>query len=80
MKYVQWIGKDGGWKTGEIVVIDGAKIQTFKTTLVKHSHTGELEFVEESKLERRPMREEYETLLKETSKVREAALSPPEGY
>ena len=66
---VQWVGEDGGWKTGERVML-----RTFPGTttlypvvrstlrgtfvLIKHSHTGKLEFVDEMQLEARPMRSE----------------------
>ena len=69
MKLVQWIGKDGGWKTGEVVELATGYDFTgpcpvtrsrngFELSLVRHSHTGELEFVFEGILNPRPMRSE----------------------
>lgn len=67
-KYVQWIeGKDGGWRTGELVIIPNPLFDrdlpiclNGNHYLVKHSHTGELEWVADYKLEPRPMRNEFE--------------------
>lgn len=65
---VQWVDpKDGGWKTGEIVRIYGRTIQesgiayAYRThLLVRHSCTGQLEFVNEGILQIRPQRKDYE--------------------
>ena len=60
MRLVTWIGLDGGNKVGRVVklymrdirrtMFDGNSPTTVECVLVKHSHTGELEFVPESKL------------------------------
>lgn len=55
MTFVQWIGNDGGWKTGSVVEIAGKVVTRLverecpgfftKVYLVKHDHTSKLEFV-----------------------------------
>lgn len=57
---VQWVGKDGGYKVGKKVILDGSVVYRGKLAddgltyiisyLVQHSHTLELEFVRENKL------------------------------
>mgnify|MGYP001565600374 CR=1 FL=1 len=40
----KWIGADGGWKVGTIV--QEADWSLLSGTLMRHSHTGELEWVD----------------------------------
>lgn len=56
----------GGWCVGRVVEIDGREIDELdldfdgRILLVRHAHTGQLEWVPESKLEPYPMRSEWE--------------------
>jgi hypothetical protein len=65
MQAVKWIGKDGGWKTGQVVRVDGLEIRKIGVRhdflLIRHSCAGELEFVSESRLEHWADRSEWES-------------------
>jgi hypothetical protein len=57
-RLVKWIGADSGWKVGRVVNVDGGddvyrNRQSFDT-LVRHAHTGELEWIAESELSTYP--------------------------
>jgi hypothetical protein len=61
---VKWIGADIGWKTGHVVTLDGVPIRKptaiQNATLVQHSCTNEIEWVESEKLSPWQTREEWE--------------------
>jgi hypothetical protein len=60
---VKWVGEDGGWKVGHLMKSAGVCVHPWlkvNWSLVRHSHTGELEFVANADLSRYPMREEWE--------------------
>jgi hypothetical protein len=57
---VKWVGEDGGWKVGRTFSCEGAGVMSGDDYLVRHSHTGELEWVDVFCLSRYPMREEWE--------------------
>jgi hypothetical protein len=57
---VKWVGEDGGWKVGRVMVSGGIEISAHGSNLVRHSHTGELELVPIDAIQSYPMREEWE--------------------
>ena len=91
---VQWVGKDGGWKTGVKVNIQGYIRRQLMpewrgcSTLVQHSCTNELEFVAESKLQPWPTRTErgeepygtHPTFGKETKDIDQDLGQPTPAY
>lgn len=64
-RLVKWIGADGGHKVGREVIVndmpvcDICDLTKSILILVRHSHTGELEWVPESQLSTYPMRSEW---------------------
>jgi hypothetical protein len=66
-RLVKWIGADGGHKVGHVARHQDGTMREVKAIsndkwhcLVRHAHTGQLEFVPESALQPYAMRSEWE--------------------
>ena len=57
---MKWKGRDDGWKTGHVVILEDIEFHYDERWLVQHSCTGELELVHRDKLSDWPNRDEWE--------------------
>lgn len=55
----KWIGIDGVWKIGTVASLVANCTVDDRLTLMRHYHTGELEWIETSKLSPYVVPEEY---------------------